>query len=467
MFNTIVLVRRFRKGRSLPGRSDERATGIWIGNPQNRMVSNRVGGSEQSGIWFDLTTTVIGSARALPAARGMSPRTLPLLELRANLVHSCSDHGIRFYPGRWIPAPGTGNVAVGNTAYRNTGFGFFVHAHFSTKITDSIFYDNVLGGVDFDRSLNMTLQNSVIIGHTGRPGAVCPKRTGMEFPPSRFPHHGEGNYIQGVTFDGFRVCPSQPIGIDPNDRNSAAGWVATSTTIRDCKFLDGSVPMHMSYATSGRNNLWDKDIAVRMQNTAGIRDGFFISNGNRFLRPRRGYCATMWGGLGCQNVCLRTVSLNFSRLRSSIKNLLVQFRRVSDGAVKTSPVIYNSRFYFTVEGNQAYEVRLIPLRGSRLPSYMEIDMADNLLACNAGVELRFVQRGYNMRMLRYGAIAEPVRDCGRRRNHRRPTYYGRCNRGVSENVVNIQGGPWRGSRPRGIRAILNNGSGRCARNSCK
>lgn len=170
----------------------------------------------------------------------------------------CSDHGIRFEPERWIPAPDIGNIAVANFAYGNMGFGFFVHAHFSTRIIGSVFHDNVQGGVDFDRSLNTTLQNSVTIGNSGRRGKRYPGRAGLEVLASCFPQTGGGKIIRDVACYDFRfleVCLTHTIGIDPQDRMSAAGWLTTSTTVRDCKFLDGSVPMNMKYAMSGRNDM--------------------------------------------------------------------------------------------------------------------------------------------------------------------------------------------------------------------
>lgn len=247
--NVIIHVRRAAQKVGLP--SDKSATGIWIGNPRNRITHNRVGGSENSGIWYETTFAVTGAASALPGAKEVVPAKLNILKFAHNVVHSCNDHGVRFYPGRWLPEES--NLAEMVVSYRNRGYGMLLHAHHGTRITSSVFYDNRLGGVDFDRSRNLTLENSVVIRTSGKEGAACPVEGGVELPSFNSPERMNGVSVENVGFDGFRNCVAKPIAIDTQDRKSVEGWVSTATKVKNCRFLDHSDPMDMRQLTRGRN----------------------------------------------------------------------------------------------------------------------------------------------------------------------------------------------------------------------
>lgn len=457
--NVVIGVRRIRQG-SIAGSTDNQATGIWVGNPQNNLRGNRAGGCERSGIWYEMVTGVTGSAAALPGAASVNPRSMPLTVFVGNVAHSCADHGVRFYPEPWR-ASGRGNLVNGLKSYRNLGAGIILHANVNTRIVNSVFYDNREGGVDFDRSKAGSMSNSVVIGNSRRPLASCPSGAGVQFPPTRAPENNDGHQIDGVSFDGYRGCAATPFTIDPTDTVSAPGWVG-SILVKNINIVDNSDPVRMSAITSRSGNNWDRDIAIRLENSLGVRNGFFISD-NNFMNPVGGRCARRYGGLVCQNKCYREVLIILRGMKSRDSNYQIRVRRIADGRVKVVSAPRGGKFYFNAEGNQAYELDLIRRNGAGVPSGMQIEMADTNYACNAGIELRFNNRGYSMRFLRFGVIVNPVSDCGRAPVNNRPTYYNRCAGRTPQSVLKINPGPLPPSAPLGIRVALANGTPRCVR----
>lgn len=462
--NVIIDVRHNGRRFGLPG--DDLASGIWIGNPRNRITDNRVGGSARSGIWYEMTTAITGDALELPGAKDVNPRELEIQKFSKNLVHSCSDHGVRFYPGRWLPKEP--NLASKVTSYRNNGFGLLMHAHLGSLLTDSIFFDNKLGGVDFDRSRNLTISNSVVIGTTGKEDTQCPVKAGVEIPPFNFPEFMSGIMIDNVAFDGFASCDTKPIGIDTQDEITNNGWVSTANFVKNCRFLDNSPPISMQMAEIGEND-WDQNLAIRFQNTLDFTDGFLVTERD-FMAPAQKRCTRRWGGLACDNICYRSVLLMF-QTEPNIENYAFEITRISDGEKFRKGAQISTKYYFNLEAGQAYEVRMFRRPGSRLPDApLTIDMADHDFACYEGLELRFIELDYSVSPFeRFAAVpVQTVDGCGEAGPVDEPTTYKRCEKGLTQTVLKVNPGPQPKAAPRGMRVRFEEGGSRpCERSYCQ
>jgi hypothetical protein len=73
--------------------TDQTPAGIWLTNPNNKIVGNHIAGGARYGIWYDLQKNSIGPS----ASSAICPIHQKLGEFRDNVAHSVGRYGLRLF----------------------------------------------------------------------------------------------------------------------------------------------------------------------------------------------------------------------------------------------------------------------------------------------------------------------------------------------------------------------------------
>lgn len=120
-----------------PEESDEVPSSFWLTNPLNTFVGNVAAGSEHSGFWFEMKSSVREPTKSMLSLElsKMNPSRLQLTRFEDNVAHSCIEHGIKTYPGVGLEPDGDPAVFLNSKSYRNRGDGVFIHKTPVTSIS--------------------------------------------------------------------------------------------------------------------------------------------------------------------------------------------------------------------------------------------------------------------------------------------------------------------------------------------
>lgn len=126
--NNLAAVTRKVENKIRAEETDDFPSSFWITNPMNTFIGNVAAGSEHSGFWFEMKTTVRLPTGAMSEELNvMNPSKLPLTSFKDNIAHSNSEHGVKTYPGSGLEPDGDPAVFQNIKSFRNKGSGVFLH----------------------------------------------------------------------------------------------------------------------------------------------------------------------------------------------------------------------------------------------------------------------------------------------------------------------------------------------------
>ena len=174
-----------------PEETDDVPSSFWLTNPMNSFVGNVAAGSEHSGFWFEMKSSVREPTKSsLPhELRQMNPSRLPLQQFEDNTAHSCSEHGVKTYPGSGLEPDDTPAIFRNTKSYRNAGNGVFIHNSRNIVVDGGVFADNRVA-IDIDRSPTCVVQDAKIIGYSPEYKAIAGPAAFRKHCPSGWPLRG-------------------------------------------------------------------------------------------------------------------------------------------------------------------------------------------------------------------------------------------------------------------------------------
>ena len=174
-----------------PEESDEVPSSFWLTNPLNTFVGNVAAGSEHSGFWFEMKSSVREPTKSMLSLElsKMNPSRLQLTRFEDNVAHSCIEHGIKTYPGVGLEPDGDPAVFLNSKSYRNRGDGVFIHNSRNIRIEGGIFADNRIA-IDIDRSPTCAISDATIIGYSPEYKALAGPAAFHKLCPSQWPMRG-------------------------------------------------------------------------------------------------------------------------------------------------------------------------------------------------------------------------------------------------------------------------------------
>lgn len=295
--------------------TDKAPATFWVTNPSNYWVENVAAGSESSGFWFELRLR--GTRTHLVDFE--DPRYINLGSFENNVAHSNDDRGFRSYPNGYMPDE-VANI-YGFRSYRNKKKGLFFHNTENVAIKNSMFADNSVA-VDLDRSENITVTDTTIIGRTDlyseleyfqSAPSLCygDELLGMELHTFVRKSKNNGAVID-VTFDGFEESTCGRVAHLTLDNEMRLGTFDWFTTLERISF--SGQPMLIDFCPASNAGivdayLTDIDGSVRELDDGMSRPGTIISNSavmTSFLDMSK--CLTKQEGCYAYcDVCFRTV----------------------------------------------------------------------------------------------------------------------------------------------------------------
>lgn len=384
----------------LPESSDAFPSGLWITNPKNIFIGNRMVGSMFSGIWFEMDHRVNRASLGLRGAAEMRPMVMVIDTFVDNVVHSNGEMGIRLYPGRFEPAGR--NYLDGLVSYKNGQYGIFLHAGVGAEFRNAVIVDNLGGAIDYDRQIESMVRDSVIIGKSHL-GGRCPSKLSVEFHVMRALAINKANAMVNVVFDGFKGC-GPLIGVDGDDRISKDDPFSSSTKIENCTFVDTTPTQTFSFKSAVDSKYqFAEYIALAIRNTRFIdttyQDSFALSR-TRFMAALGKPCSRFQHGIFCSNVCYRSVGLTISGIDRNVAYQL-RLHRIRIGRhVTIKPVIYHLgvyrwTFWAPLQTGETYRFELIVPDGAAQPERMAFEFADSTDSCQLGdLSFRLIHNGF-------------------------------------------------------------------------
>eukprot|EP01135_Chromosphaera_perkinsii_P003889 Nk52_evm6s261 gene=Nk52_evmTU6s261 len=212
-------------------KSDEMApTTFWITHPDNALIDNVAGGSDDTGIWYLFRNKVNGISETSGKYGHIgNPSRVPLAQCTGNVVHSNRKNGFMIEPTNFQPEndniglersnnhgftsydpktpDGKDSVIVvkGLTLYKNGKQGFWFRGH-KILVADSFFADMYEGitfasaGVHPIKIPAGIVRNSLFVGFSKNCGTLKP---GEEYKLNRAKGHPDFNNGEGyVTYSG-------------------------------------------------------------------------------------------------------------------------------------------------------------------------------------------------------------------------------------------------------------------------
>ena len=126
--------------------SDDQPTTFMMTTPVNHYIGNVAASSADFGFWLERMRPIRSPSSGLAINQGKNPQTLPLGTFDGNVAHSCTGHGISFYPDAYRPnKPATTKDTY---SYKNGGFGFRIGGSINMILNGGVLSDNMRGGVD-------------------------------------------------------------------------------------------------------------------------------------------------------------------------------------------------------------------------------------------------------------------------------------------------------------------------------
>ena len=183
---------------------------FWITSASNKFIGNVAAGSEGAGWWFEL---LVRGAKASQFSH-VEPKREPLGEFVDNVIHSCSDVGLRTYPSGYTPRQEA--AFVGLKAYRNSKDIFF-HRTSNVTVVGGIFADSKVA-IDIDRAEEVRVDGALIIGESESYRKLMESKRldkfvcfsphiGIELHTWKNDKNNENVVIENVRFTGFSHLP--------------------------------------------------------------------------------------------------------------------------------------------------------------------------------------------------------------------------------------------------------------------
>lgn len=158
-----------------PEETDDTPSSFWLTNPLNTFIGNVAAGSEHSGFWFEMASSVRSPTNTMSEELSeMNPSILPLTLFEDNTAHSSMEHGVKTYPGVGLEPEGEPAVFKNTKSYRNRQSGVFIHNSRNINIESGIFADNLIG-IDIDRSPTCSISDAAIVGYSPEYRALAEK----------------------------------------------------------------------------------------------------------------------------------------------------------------------------------------------------------------------------------------------------------------------------------------------------
>lgn len=385
----------------LPNSSDHNVAGLWISNPRNVFIGNRVIGSERTGIWFEMESGVKGASKQIQGAAAVKPRLLNVTQFEGHVSHSNAQHGLRLYPRVWRPT--SLNNLVDVVSYKNNRFGIFMHAGRNAVFRGAILVDNARGAVDFDRQSASEVVDSYIIGKSHL-GGICPNNgMSVEFHPGRNIQISPGSRIKNIIFDRFAGC-GPIVGVDGTDRSQVMSPFPSSTRVENCTFLDTELEDTFSFGEAAGSPWKLRDfIALAVTHTkfpsSTYTSSYALSN-TSFMRPLGAICANFEAGRICQDVCYRSLSLTLSTVPDTGIDYMVRVTRLSDNETSLIPPLKLSstfQFWTALQTDVEYRLELVRPTGATIPPFIRLETGDANVGCTDGaLRIRLVLDGFTL-----------------------------------------------------------------------
>jgi len=323
--------------------TDNTPSSFWLTNPMNTFIGNVAAGSEHSGFWFEMRTSVRNPTRAMSAElSSMNPSVLPLKSFKDNVAHSNYEHGVKTYPGSGLEPEGDPAIFQNTQSFRNKGSGVFIHNSRNIVIEGGIFADNRVQ-IDVDRSPTCSILDATIIGYSPEYRTLA-ESANLHLPrhcPSGWPIRGVelhtfwsgGDKNSGTTVDatsfshfGDSGCTgSTALRIDPENK----GYFDVRTSLSSLSFDPGTDPLSSCDAISVDN--------VAIQDIDGSiigQPGYIVSDNSRmtaFAPNCTSHASSCTAH--CPGVCFRTMGLAVSTFEDD--SVLLEITD-TDTQVKTS-----------------------------------------------------------------------------------------------------------------------------------
>lgn len=308
-----------------PGETDiNNPSTFWCSNPVNEWVGNVAAGCESNGFWFELQETVRSPTSEMPLSAGMNPRRSPLKLFRDNVCHSNQIHGLRTYPGGFLPSKQA--IFENTRSYKNRGDGIFFHNSENLSITGGVLADNKIQA-DFDRADNIVIDGTVVIGVTSLYQEIVDTQIGTPFHDDTvvgIELHGfvrdpslQGATIRNVRFSGFSGSRSNHTALIQFDSEKWSGNFDYWTTVEGVQIDDDNIsPLHFYFlkaALNGVRNVYLTDLDSGMKPKGSSASGIssVVSDSpemTTFLETSRCVSFPNRGFLYCSDTCLRTVT---------------------------------------------------------------------------------------------------------------------------------------------------------------
>eukprot|EP00188_Purpureofilum_apyrenoidigerum_P004303 Plantae.Rhodophyta-Purpureofilum_apyrenoidigerum.ctg4778.p1 GENE.Plantae.Rhodophyta-Purpureofilum_apyrenoidigerum.ctg4778~~Plantae.Rhodophyta-Purpureofilum_apyrenoidigerum.ctg4778.p1 ORF type:complete len:683 (+),score=76.04 Plantae.Rhodophyta-Purpureofilum_apyrenoidigerum.ctg4778:249-2051(+) len=401
--NVGVYFKRIAPEKLLPDSTDHQVSGMWISNPRNVFVRNRMVASEKSGFWFEMRHKVFGASFKISGAEEIKPRFMSTIKFVRQVSHSNGEHGFRFYPERWFaPKP---QKVFRIQSYRNLGRGIHMHAGSNIYIKWAQIVENAQGALDFDRQQSSMLSSSLIVGRSPL-GGRCPSEPTVEFHQRRDISSTESTVIRNVIFDGFRDCSRAVVGIDADDDFFKTSPFSSATGLYACKFVDIDPQQAISIAIAVQSDHRFAEtiaLAIRQTSFKTVDYNGYVLPTTSFMTPQNVTCMPVQGGQICNSVCFRSVGLRIQGNLDHTKDYAVKVTRMRDRA---STTVYPRkvmsgrrpyRFWASLQTGELYRLELIIPDGATIPDQLTVDVGDHNQGCrNGDIKLELLMNGFSL-----------------------------------------------------------------------
>mmetsp|Transcript_16327 Transcript_16327/g.23934 ORF Transcript_16327/g.23934 Transcript_16327/m.23934 type:complete len:1770 (-) Transcript_16327:229-5538(-) len=150
---------------TIPGEQDDTPATFLIRSPTSNIIGNVATGSEESGFWLNIQSTIKGEGSS--DYLDYSPMEVPLSKFEDNIAHSNKGNGVQTYPGSYLDgyAPLSPAVLQNTRSYRNSEAGIFLGNGQNFIIKDGLMADNRIG-IDINYVDAVDIIGTRIVGYS-------------------------------------------------------------------------------------------------------------------------------------------------------------------------------------------------------------------------------------------------------------------------------------------------------------